>query len=96
VRALPPRTSLGSVPLAGKLPPALGNPEGRPWWLLVGLGARGLVYHAWLARQLAEAALAGDEGLLDRELLRWQQAAGGAGSEGAERGALDGGDARVT
>jgi glycine/D-amino acid oxidase-like deaminating enzyme len=76
VRALPPRSQLGSVPLVGRLPPELGNPEERPWWLLVGLGARGLVYHAWLARQLARAALAGDESLLDPELRRWQQAAG--------------------
>jgi hypothetical protein len=82
VRALPPRSQLGSVPLAGRLPPWLGNPEGRPWWLLVGLGARGLVYHGWLGRQLAAAALAGDEALLDPELRRWAAAEGRAAGAG--------------
>jgi hypothetical protein len=92
VRALPPRSQLGSVPLAGRLPPWLGNREGRPWWLLVGLGARGLVYHGWLGRQLAAAVLAGDEGALDPELRRWQ-AEEGEGAGGCGGGAAGGGGA---
>lgn len=56
---------------AGRTPTAGGN-----WWFVGGLGARGLVYHAWLGKVLAEAALTGDEGALPEELLRWRGAAG--------------------
>lgn len=48
-------------------------------WLIVGLGARGLVYHAWLAQLTAEAVLSDDEGCIQRhapELLAWRAAAG--------------------
>jgi glycine/D-amino acid oxidase-like deaminating enzyme len=53
--------------LAGKLEEA-----GRKWWVAAGLGARGLVYHAWLGNLLARAVLADDEGLLPAELRRWK------------------------
>lgn len=43
------------------------------WWVLAGLGARGLTYHAWLGRHMAAAVLADDEGLLPRELRAWQK-----------------------
>lgn len=66
VRALPPRSAAGSLPLAGKLE------AGRNWWVVAGLGARGLVYHAWLGRLIAQAVLADDESVLPQELLRWQ------------------------
>jgi glycine/D-amino acid oxidase-like deaminating enzyme len=68
VRALPPRTMQGSIPLAGRLP----SQGDRQWWLIAGLGARGLVYHAWLGRLLAQAVITRDEGLLPSELLRWK------------------------
>ena len=42
------------------------------WWAVTGLGARGLVYHAWLGAVLAEAVFADDESILAPELLRWQ------------------------
>ena len=42
------------------------------WWVVGGLGARGLVYHAWLGEHLARAVLARDESLLPVELRRWQ------------------------
>lgn len=64
VRALPPRSSEGAIPLAGRL-------DGRVW-LILGLGARGLVYHAWLGKLLSQAILAGDDALLPEELLRWK------------------------
>ena len=38
-----------------------------------GLGARGLVYHAWLGELLAQAVLNDDEGFLPEELLRWNK-----------------------
>ena len=64
VRALPPRSSEGAIPLAGRL-------DGRVW-IVLGLGARGLVYHAWLGKLLSQAILAGDDALLPEELLRWK------------------------
>ena len=45
-----------------------------PAWVIGGLGARGLVYHAWLGRLVAAAVLAGSEAGLPPELLRWKQA----------------------
>ena len=41
------------------------------WWAVTGLGARGLVYHAWLGEQLAAAVVADDEALLPGQLTRW-------------------------
>ena len=66
VRALPPRTKEGALPLAGRLR------TDRPWWVVAGLGARGLVYHAWLGKLVAAAILAEDDQLLPAELRRWQ------------------------
>ncbi|KAK9814738.1 hypothetical protein WJX72_010698 [[Myrmecia] bisecta] len=36
-------------------------------------GSRGLVYHAWAGRLVAQAVLADDESMLPPELLRWKQ-----------------------
>ena len=33
-----------------------------------------MVYHAWLGKVVAGAAVAGDEGALPPELLRWKEA----------------------
>jgi glycine/D-amino acid oxidase-like deaminating enzyme len=41
-------------------------------WLLVGLGARGLVYHAWLGQLVAQAVLSNSEQQLPQELLAWR------------------------
>ncbi len=40
---------------------------------MTGLGARGLVYHAWLGQLLAEAVVADDEALLPQPLTRWKR-----------------------
>ena len=66
VRALPPRDSQGSLPLAGRV-----NSKHR-LWVVGGLGARGLVYHAWLGSAMAQAVLADDESVLPEQLRRWQ------------------------
>lgn len=47
--------------------------SGVPVWLLVGLGARGLVYHAWLGQLVAQAVLSNSERGLPPELLSWRQ-----------------------
>ena len=67
VRALPPRDQHGSVPLAGRV----GDEHNL--WVVGGLGARGLVYHAWLGSLMARAVLSGDEAVLPEQLRRWQK-----------------------
>ncbi|GAQ81431.1 hypothetical protein KFL_000800100 [Klebsormidium nitens] len=42
-------------------------------WVVGGLGARGLVYHAWLAEKAARAVVHDDEALLPPVLRRWQK-----------------------
>lgn len=70
VRALPPRTPYGSIPLAGRVQD--GGEGQPPCWVLVGLGARGLVYHALLGKWLAAAVRADDPRLLPRQVRSWQ------------------------
>lgn len=66
VRALPPRDQLGSLPLAGKI----GSEQNL--WVVGGLGARGLVYHAWLGKLMAQAVLSDDQSKIPEQLRRWQ------------------------
>lgn len=78
VRAMPQKTGDGALPLAGRLPSrAHVNGDatlgGSNWWVVAGLGARGLLYHAWLGQQIAAAVHAQDETLLPQELRRWQR-----------------------
>lgn len=66
VRALPPRSHLGYVPIAGRLPlHGAGD-----CWILTGLGSRGLIHHALLGRAVARAVLSGDEGLVPEHARR--------------------------
>lgn len=74
VRALPTRGADGSIPYLGRLPAAGSSGQQRNWWLVGGLGARGLVYHAWLGRLVARALLLRSEEGLPPELLRWKTA----------------------
>ena len=66
VRALPPRDENGSLPLAGRLG------SGHNLWVVAGLGARGLVYHAWLGALLAKAVLSNDASVIPEQLQRWR------------------------
>ncbi len=67
VRALPSRATDGSIPYAGKLGAADNV------WVVGGLGARGLVYHAWLGKLVAAGLLSTGDAHLPAELRRWQQ-----------------------
>ena len=67
VRAAPPRTVHGSVPLAGRA--HTGAPV-RNVWLIAGMGSRGLLYHALIAEWLVDAALSGDPSMLPAEVRR--------------------------
>lgn len=102
VRAQPPRTRHGRLPLIGRLPDALvpgapaqaaGAAEGAaaaPVWVFVGLGARGIVYHALLGKALAAAVLDGDSNALPEETRAvWESALAtmiGGGSEEQQQG----------
>ena len=59
------RTESGTMPLAGRAHTSLRNV-----WFLGGMGARGLLYHALLARWLVDAACAGEAARLPLELRR--------------------------
>ena len=65
VRANPPKTSDGALPLAGRV-----AVDGHHPWFIAGLGARGLVYHALLARWVARAVLDDDASAIPQEILR--------------------------
>ncbi|KAL0055085.1 hypothetical protein WJX82_006839 [Trebouxia sp. C0006] len=69
VRALPQNTIDGAVPLAGQLP---STPKDKQRWIVGGLGARGLVYHAWLGKLVAQAVVEGSDACLPSQLRRWK------------------------
>lgn len=65
VRALPPKSEEGRLPICGKL----GDGE----WYLLGLGARGLLYHQYLGSRLARAVISGDETALPEVTRRCEK-----------------------
>ena len=79
VRARPRRSGAGRPPLAGKIEiesdsESESESDGSNWWVIGGLGSRGLLYAAWLGREVARAALAGGgDASLDPELTRWKR-----------------------
>lgn len=81
MRALPPRTPHGSVPMVGRIKAPDHTQQLPHTWVVGGLGARGLVYHGWLGAWVARAVIAGDEGVLPPELLAWRGVRAGAGSQ---------------
>lgn len=70
VRALPPRSHHGYVPIAGLLSGAAAS--GADCWLLGGLGSRGLIHHALLGRAMARAVLRRDASELPEHTRRLQ------------------------
>ena len=70
VRAIPNRNALGAMPYAGKL----GTFGNTACWNFGGLGSRGLVYHAWGAKSVAQAVWADEEQeILPSQFLRWKE-----------------------
>ena len=71
VRAMPTRTHQGSIPYAGRLPEDVQ----KNCWIIAGLGARGLVYHALLGELTSAAVLANADNETAfaeyAELTRW-------------------------
>ena len=56
----------GSLPLAG------GVGSGHNLWVVGGLGARGLVYHAWLGALMAKAVFSNDALVIPEQVQRWR------------------------
>lgn len=82
VRAVPARTTEGAPPLLGMLERASEKLQEGPrsfqgcecsWWLLTGLGVRGLLYHSLMAEWLAAAIRARSQDGLPLVVRRWQQ-----------------------
>lgn len=73
LRAMPPVTSDGSLPLLGRVDHLVGGGRACKYWFFGGLGARGLLYHGLLGKLLAQAVIHGNEGLLPPELTSWKR-----------------------
>ena len=74
VRAFPPRSHLGYVPIANRLSSGMLG-EGHEGsdaavWLFGGLGSRGLIHHALLGAMVADAVHSDDESCLHKHMRR--------------------------
>ncbi|KAK4431830.1 hypothetical protein Salat_0945100 [Sesamum alatum] len=72
LRAMPPLTADGSLPLLGCVDEYVDGSQTCKYWLFTGLGARGLLFHGWLGKLLALAVLSRDKSLLPSELTSWK------------------------
>ncbi|ESW10422.1 hypothetical protein PHAVU_009G208100 [Phaseolus vulgaris] len=72
LRAMPPLTTLGSLPLLGCINDVIGRNHICKYWLFGGLGSRGLLYHAWLGNLMAQAVLSFNEEVIPSELRSWK------------------------
>ncbi|XP_011078618.1 uncharacterized protein LOC105162307 isoform X2 [Sesamum indicum] len=72
LRAMPPLTADGSLPLLGCIDNYVDGSATCKYWLFTGLGARGLLFHGWLGKLLAQAVLSHDENLIPFELTLWK------------------------
>jgi len=73
LRAMPPVTSHGSLPLLGCVNQLIGAGQFCNFWVFSGLGSRGLLYHAWLGKLMSKAVLSCNEELLPSELTSWKK-----------------------
>lgn len=72
LRAMPPLTAHGSLPLLGCVNYFVGENVAGKYWLFGGLGSRGLLYHAWLGNLMAQAVISCNEQLIPSELTAWK------------------------
>ncbi|KAK6236888.1 hypothetical protein SCA6_012225 [Theobroma cacao] len=72
LRAMPPLTPHGSLPLLGCVNNLLSENLKCKYWLLGGLGSRGLFYHGWLGKLTAEAVISCNEQIIPSELTSWK------------------------
>ncbi|CAM0913098.1 unnamed protein product [Alopecurus aequalis] len=72
IRAMPPLTANGSLPLLGCLNDVIGGRSNCAFWLVGGLGARGLLYHGLVGKLTAKAVVSGDETKIPSEFTSWK------------------------
>ncbi|KAM0847481.1 hypothetical protein ACQ4PT_040835 [Festuca glaucescens] len=72
IRAMPPLTANGSLPLLGCLNDVIGERSNCAFWLVGGLGARGLLYHGLVGKLTAKAVVSGDETIIPFEFTCWK------------------------
>ncbi|KAG9456247.1 hypothetical protein H6P81_000755 [Aristolochia fimbriata] len=73
LRAMPPLTPLGSLPVLGCLDEIVPGSTNCKYWIVGGLGSRGLLYHGWLGKLMANAVLLCTEDVLPLELISWKK-----------------------
>lgn len=76
LRAMPPVTRYGSLPLVGSIDDLVGIKGKCRHWLIGGLGSRGLLYHGWVGNLTAQAVLSGNPDLIPTELTSWRKKKG--------------------
>lgn len=72
IRAMPPLTANGSLPLLGCLNDVIGKRSNCVFWLVGGLGARGLLYHGLVGKLTAKAVISCDENIIPSEFTTWK------------------------
>ncbi|KAL6898034.1 hypothetical protein ACP4OV_006630 [Aristida adscensionis] len=72
IRAMPPLTTNGSLPLLGCLNDVMAGTSDCTFWLVGGLGARGLLYHGLVGKLTAQAVISCDENLIPSEFTCWK------------------------
>ncbi|CAL9087318.1 unnamed protein product [Musa acuminata var. zebrina] len=72
LRAMPPLTPYGSLPLLGCVDDIIGESVKCRYWLVGGLGSRGLLYHGFVGKLTAQAVLSSNESVLPSEFTQWK------------------------
>lgn len=73
IRAMPPLTANGSLPLLGCINDVIGGGTSNcSFWLVGGLGARGLLYHGLVGKLTAKAVVSIDETIIPSEFTSWK------------------------
>lgn len=73
LRAMPPLTPYGSLPLLGCVNGIIGESVNCKYWLVGGLGSRGLLYHGLVGKLTAQAVLSSNEGVIPSEFTSWKR-----------------------
>ncbi|KAB2618770.1 hypothetical protein D8674_014695 [Pyrus ussuriensis x Pyrus communis] len=73
LRAMPPLTPHGSLCLLGCVHDIVDENRSSNHWLFGGLGSRGLLYHGWLGKLMAQAVLSCNEELFPHESTSWKK-----------------------
>ncbi|XP_031742853.1 uncharacterized protein LOC101203097 isoform X2 [Cucumis sativus] len=73
LRAMPPLTPHGSLPLMGCIDEIVRHNSSCKYWVFGGLGSRGLLYHGWLGKLTAQAVLSCNDELIPSELTSWKK-----------------------